>query len=143
MIINIGKDNLRSNAIQHPLIYLSNAHVYPFSLAHFFIKYLIVKVRSMKQVIIDNYNSVMNAKYNPLRHIPNQNVRHAVMLGLMFMWCAIFAVWTGAIVIFGASVFFHFLLLFGILVTLGTFEIAKGRKVKKEKPPTKLNKSIK
>jgi hypothetical protein len=40
------------------------------------------------------------------------------------MWCAIFAAWTGAMVLLGASIFFHSLILFGILVTVGTFELA-------------------
>jgi len=42
------------------------------------------------------------------------------------MWCVIFAVWTGAIVFLSASIFFHSLLLFGVLVTVGTFELASN-----------------
>ena len=79
----------------------------------------------MRQFIADNYNSVMNAKFNPLRHIPNQNTRHVVTLFLMWMWCAIFALWTGALVFLGASMFLRSLLFFGVLVTLGTSETAK------------------
>jgi hypothetical protein len=79
----------------------------------------------MRQFIKDSYDSVMNARYNPLRHVPNQNVRHAIMLGLMWMWCALFAVWTGGMVFLGASIYFHSLLLFGVFVTVGTFDIAK------------------
>jgi hypothetical protein len=37
----------------------------------------------MRQFIADSYHNVMNAKYNPLRHIHNEEVRHFVMLGLM------------------------------------------------------------
>jgi hypothetical protein len=84
----------------------------------------------MRQFITDSYNGVMNAKYNPLRHISNQDTRNAIMLGLMCMWCVIFAVWTGAMVLLPASVFFHALLLFGVLVTVGTFELAKKQKGK-------------
>ena len=79
----------------------------------------------MRQFITDSYNSVMNAKYNPLRHIPNPNVRHAIMLSLMWMWCIIFSIWTGAMVFLGASIYFHSLLFFGVLVTVGAFDIAK------------------
>ena len=79
----------------------------------------------MRQFIAGSYNSVMDAKFNPLRHIPNQNTRHVVTLFLMWMWCAIFALWTGAFFFLGASVFLHSLLLFGVLVTLGTFGAAK------------------
>ena len=79
----------------------------------------------MRQFIADNYNSVMNAKYISLRHIPNQNTRHVVTLFLMWMWCAIFALWTGASFFLGKSMFLHSLLFFGVLVTLGTFGAAK------------------
>ncbi len=79
----------------------------------------------MKQFIVESYNGVMNAKYNPIRHIQDENTRHVVMLSLMWMWCGIFSVWTGAIFYLGVSVFLHTLLFFGLLVTLGTFEIAK------------------
>ncbi len=68
----------------------------------------------------------MNASYNPLRYIPDQDVRNAVVLGLICMWCVIFAVWTEAIVFLGASIFFHSLLLFGVLVTVDTFELASN-----------------
>ena len=79
----------------------------------------------MRQFIAGSYNSVMDAKFNPLRHIPNQNTRHVVTLFLMWMWCAIFALWTGGLFFLGASVFLHSLLFFGVLVTLGTFAAAK------------------
>ena len=79
----------------------------------------------MRQLIVDIYNSLMNAKFNPLRHIPNQNTRHVVTLYLLWMWCAIFALWTAALFSLGASIFLHSLLFFGVLVALGTFEAAK------------------
>ena len=95
----------------------------------------------MRQFIADSYNSVMNAKYNPLRHIPNQNTRHVVTLFLMWMWCGIFATWTGAIFFLGASLFLHSILFFGVLVTLGTFEAAKRHDLHfglSEQPITKV-----
>jgi len=73
----------------------------------------------MRQFIADNYNSVMNAKFNPLRHIPNQNTRHVVTLFLMWMWCAIFALWTGASFFLGASMFLHSLLVFWRVGNIG------------------------
>jgi hypothetical protein len=87
----------------------------------------------MRRYIIDIYNSVMNEKFNPLRHIQDENLRHATMLGLMWMWCVIFAVWTGAIFTLGASMFFHALVLFGVLATVGTFEVAKRTGTKNKK----------
>ena len=84
----------------------------------------------MRQYIKDSYNGVMNAKYNPLRHISDPDTRNVIMLALMCMWCVIFAVWTGAMILLPASIFFHALLLFGLLVTVGTFELAKKQKTK-------------
>lgn len=78
----------------------------------------------MRQLIYDSYHGVMNAKYNPLRLVPNEEVRHFLMLGLMWMWATLFAVWTGTVFFLGASMFFHALLLFGLLITLGTFKLA-------------------
>jgi hypothetical protein len=42
----------------------------------------------------------------------------------------IFAVWTGGIFMLGASMFFHALVLFGVLITVGTFEVAKRKGTK-------------
>lgn len=78
----------------------------------------------MKNFISESYRSVMNAKYNPLRHLPNEESRHLLMLGLMWMWATLFAIWTGTVFFLGASMFFHALLLFGLLVTVGTFKLA-------------------
>jgi hypothetical protein len=57
----------------------------------------------MRQFVVDSYKSVMNAKYNPLRHVPNDDFRHAIMLGLMWMWAGIFAVGTGTVFFLGAD----------------------------------------
>ncbi len=80
----------------------------------------------MRQFVIDSYNGVMNENYNPLKYIPNENARHILMLGLMWMWATIFAVWSGTMIFLGPSVFFHSLLIFGLLVTVGTFKFASS-----------------
>ena len=82
----------------------------------------------MRQFVVDSYNGVMNAKYNPLRHIPSEDARHFLMLGLMWMWATVFALWTGTVFYLGGSIFFHSLLLFGLLVTVGTFKMAASYK---------------
>jgi len=79
----------------------------------------------MRQFVTDSYSGVMNARCNPFRNIPDHDIRNAIMLGLMFMWCSIFAVWTAALVFLGASIFFPALLFFGVLVMVGSFELAK------------------
>jgi hypothetical protein len=80
----------------------------------------------MRQFIIDSYNGVMSAKYNPLKYIPDENTKHILMLGLMWMWATVFALWSGTMFYLGGSIFFHSLLFFGLLVTLGTFKMAKS-----------------
>jgi hypothetical protein len=85
----------------------------------------------MRQFIIQSYNSVMDAKYNPLRHVPNEDVRQAIMLGLMWMWCGVFAIGTGTVFFLGVSILFHTLLLFGLAITVGTFKLAGSYGAKK------------
>jgi len=80
----------------------------------------------MKQFVIDSYNGVMNAKYNPLKYIPDENTKHILMLSLMWMWAIVFALWTGTMFFLGGSIFFHSLLLFGLLATVGTFNLAQS-----------------
>jgi len=77
--------------------------------------------------IINNWNLIMNHNANPLRHIPDLQTRHVVMQILAWMWCIIFATSIGSITVFGISALAHALLIAGIVVTVGTFEIAKRR----------------
>ena len=79
----------------------------------------------MREFIFKAWNSVMNAKHNPLRHIPDENVRHLVMQVLAWMWCIVFSMWMGSILVFGISAAIHAILLAGIFVTVGVFETAK------------------
>ena len=44
----------------------------------------------MRQFIVDAWNGVMNYERNPLRHIPDLQVRHMVMQILAFMCTAVF-----------------------------------------------------
>jgi ABC-type proline/glycine betaine transport system permease subunit len=57
----------------------------------------------MREHIVDIWNGVMDARYNPLRHIPDLQVRHMVMQVLAFLWS----------------------LVFGLMITLATFNRAK------------------
>ena len=81
----------------------------------------------MRQFIYDSWNGVMNMDRNPLRHIPDLQVRHLVMQVLAWMWCIIFSMYIGSIAAFGISASIHALLIAGIFITLGTFETAKRR----------------
>jgi uncharacterized membrane protein len=69
----------------------------------------------------------MDSKYNPLRHITDMSVRHLLMQMLAWMWCIIFSMSVGSVVVFGVSVFVHAILLAGVFITISVFQTAKHR----------------
>lgn len=73
------------------------------------------------------YRLVMDSRYNPLSHIPDNNTRHMVMQVLAWMWCIIFAMSVGSITVFGISAIAHALLIAGVFITAGVFETAKRK----------------
>jgi len=77
--------------------------------------------------MIDTYNLIMDSRYNPLRHISDNNTRHLVMQMLAWMWCIIFSMWMGSIVVFGISAIAHALLIAGVFITAGVFETARRK----------------
>ena len=77
--------------------------------------------------IINLYNLVMDSRRNPLSYIPDTNTRHLVMQVLAWMWCIIFSMWMGSILVFGVSATIHAILLAGIFATVGVFETAKRK----------------
>ena len=77
--------------------------------------------------IINLYNLVMDSRRNPLSYIPDTNTRHLVMQVLAWMWCIIFSMWMGSILVFGVSATIHAILLAGIFITVGVFETAKRK----------------
>ena len=83
------------------------------------------KVKDMKEFVYNSWNSVMNDKHNPLRHIPDTNTRHMIMQVLAWMWCITFAMMVGSWTVFGISAVGHLILLAAIAITVGTFETAK------------------
>ena len=46
----------------------------------------------MREFIFSSWNGVMDHNKNPLRHIPDLQVRHMVMQILAFMWSSVFAI---------------------------------------------------
>ena len=83
--------------------------------------------RGRRNAMIKLYNLVMDSRHNPLSHIPDTNTRHLVMQVLAWMWCIIFSMWMGSIVVFGISAIAHALLIAGVFITAGVFETAKRR----------------
>ena len=77
--------------------------------------------------MIKAYKLIMDSKRNPLSNIPDTNTRHLIMQILAWMWCIIFSMWMGSIVVFGISAVAHALLISGIFITAGVFETAKRR----------------
>ena len=80
-----------------------------------------------KLAMIKVYNLLMDSRHNPLSNIPDTNTRHLVMQVLTWMWCIIFSMWMGSILVFGISAAIHAILLAGIFVTVGVFETAKSK----------------
>ena len=79
--------------------------------------------------MIKVYDLVMDSRHNPLSHVPDTNTRHLVMQVLAWMWCIVFSMWLGSILVFGVSAAIHAILLAGIFFTVGVFETAKRRPV--------------
>ena len=77
--------------------------------------------------MIKAYKLIMDSKRNPLSNIPDTNTRHLIMQILAWMWCIIFSMWMGSIVVFGISAVAHALLIAGIFITAGVFETAKRK----------------
>ena len=95
--------------------------------AHYPLSVTFEKVIDMREFVYDSWNGVMNAKRNPLRHIPNTNVRHMVMQVLAWMWCITFAMLVGSWTVFAISAVAHVFLIAAIVVTVATFETAKRK----------------
>ena len=83
--------------------------------------------RGRRIKMIKLYNLVMDSRYNPLSQIPDTNTRHLVMQVLAWMWCIVFSMWMGSILVFGVSAAIHAILLAGIFITVGVFETAKRK----------------
>ena len=81
----------------------------------------------MRKFIYDSWEGVMNADVNPLRHIPDLNVRHMVMQILAWMWCVAFSMYFGSMWVFGFTAIAHSIIIGAIVLTVATFETAKRR----------------
>ena len=80
----------------------------------------------MRQFIYDAWNGVMNYERNPLRHIPDLQVRHMVMQILAFMWSTVFSVMiTNSVFAFGISAAVHVIFIVAVVVTVATFKVAE------------------
>ena len=83
----------------------------------------------MRQFVYDSWNGIMDANMNPLRHIPDTQVRHMVLQILAWMWCIVFSFYVGSFWVFGISMFAHTLFLAAVIMTLATFEVAEKKPI--------------
>ena len=80
----------------------------------------------MRSFVVDCWNHIMDAEINPLRNIPDLNVRHMIMQVLAFMWSAVFAITIAdSIMAFGISAIAHVCLIAAVVITVGTFKMAE------------------
>ena len=80
----------------------------------------------MRQFIYDSWEGIMNHEKNPLRYIPDLQVRHMIMQVLAFIWSGVFAIYiTESIFAFGISAIAHLLFIGAIVFTVGTFKYAE------------------
>jgi uncharacterized membrane protein len=70
---------------------------------------------------------IMDSKFNPLSNIQDVTIRHLIMQLLAWMWCIIFSMWMGSIVVFGISAVIHALLIAGVFITAAVFETARRK----------------
>jgi len=82
----------------------------------------------MKTFVVQSWNGVMDYKHNPLRHIPDLQVRHMVMQVLAFMWALCFSLFIiDSVWFFGVSALGHVALIAAVVITVGTFKVAEKR----------------
>jgi uncharacterized membrane protein YjjP (DUF1212 family) len=95
--------------------------------AHYPLNVTFEKVIDMREFIYDSWDGIMDAERNPLKHIPDTNVRHMVMQVLAWMWCITFAMLIGSWTVFAISAVAHVFLIAAIVITVATFETAKRK----------------
>ena len=86
--------------------------------AHYPLNVTFEKVIDMREFIYDSWNGIMDAERNPLKHIPDTNVRHMVMQVLAWMWCITFAMLIGSWTVFAISAVAHVFLIAAIVITV-------------------------
>ena len=79
----------------------------------------------MMEFISNGWHGVMSSNFNPLRHIPDENVRHLILQILSWMWCTSFSLYFGSWFLFGLTIATHFILLLAIFITVITFDVIK------------------
>ena len=84
-------------------------------------------LRRGKSMFHGAYRLIMDSRYNPLANLQDVTTRHLVMQMLAWMWCIIFSMWMGSILVFGVSAAVHAILIAGVFITAATFETARTK----------------
>jgi len=80
----------------------------------------------MREFIFSSWNGVMDHEKNPLRHIPDLQVRHMIMQILAFMWSSVFAIMiVNSVTAFMYSAIGHVVLVAAVVITVATFKAAE------------------
>ena len=79
----------------------------------------------MRKFIVECWDGVMSHDYNPLKHIPDLQVRHMILQILAWLWCIVFSLYVGSWFILGLTFAAHFLIIAAIVVTIATFTISE------------------
>ena len=80
----------------------------------------------MRSFIVDSWNGVMDYRFNPLKHIPDLQVRHMMLQVLAWLWCIAFSLYFASWSVFGITVVSHFILILAIVVTVATFKVSEN-----------------
>ena len=80
----------------------------------------------IKNFVINSWDGIMNQWYNPLKYIPDLQVRHMVLQILAWLWCIAFSLYFASWSVFGITVVSHFVLIAAIVVTVATFKISEA-----------------
>ena len=80
----------------------------------------------MRNFIVDSWNGVMDYRFNPLKHIPDLQVRHMMLQVLAWLWCIAFSLYFASWGVFGVTVVSHFILILAIVVTVATFKVSEN-----------------
>ena len=81
----------------------------------------------MRQFIVECWDGVMSHDYNPLKHIPDLQVRHMILQFLAWTWASSFAISYGSLWIWGFSMVAHASIITAVVITVATFETAKRK----------------
>jgi hypothetical protein len=81
----------------------------------------------MKEVIVGTWDSVMDSRHNPLRHLDLAS-QHYFMQVLAWMWSMVFSLTFFSILEFGLSWLAHMILIGGVAMTVALFREAEAQR---------------